>query len=59
MLEHQIGGFFGAWLGGKAFQQSGSYDWMRYADLVLAVGAALVSLPIREAPPQRGVMVAA
>jgi predicted MFS family arabinose efflux permease len=49
MLSHQIGGFLGAWLGGKAFQATGSYDWMWYADIVLAVGAALIHLPIREA----------
>jgi predicted MFS family arabinose efflux permease len=49
MLAHQVGGFLGAWLGGKAFEWTGSYDWMWYADIVLAVGAALVHLPIREA----------
>ena len=54
MLSHQLGGFLGAWLGGKAFEATGSYDWMWYADIVLAVGAALVNLPIREArlPPR-------
>jgi predicted MFS family arabinose efflux permease len=49
MLAHQVGGFLGAWLGGKAFEWTGSYDWMWYADIVLAMGAALVHLPIREA----------
>ena len=49
MLSHQMGGFLGAWLGGKAFQATGSYDWMWYADIVLAAGAALLNLPIREA----------
>jgi len=49
MLAHQVGGFLGAYLGGKAFEWTGSYDWMWYADIVLAVGAALVHLPIREA----------
>jgi predicted MFS family arabinose efflux permease len=48
MLSHQIGGFLGAWLGGKAFEWTGSYDWMWYADIVLAAGAALIHLPIRE-----------
>ena len=48
ILVHQIGAFFGAYLGGKAFEWTGSYDWMWYADIVLAVGAALVHLPIRE-----------
>ena len=49
MLSHQIGGFFGAFLGGYVFQATGSYDWVWYIDIVLAVGAALVNLPIREA----------
>jgi len=48
MLAHQIGGFLGAWLGGKAFEWTGSYDWLWWADIVLAVGAALVHLPIDE-----------
>jgi len=51
LLSHQIGGFFGAWLGGIAIAASGSYDWMWYADIALAAAAALVNLPIREAPP--------
>jgi predicted MFS family arabinose efflux permease len=49
MLTHQIGGFLGAWLGGKVFEATGSYDWLWYVDIMLAVGAALVHLPIREA----------
>ena len=52
MLSHQIGGFLGAYLGGKAFEMTGSYDWMWWADIVLAVGAALINLPIQEAKPQ-------
>jgi MFS family permease len=49
LLSHQVGGFFGAWLGGLSFVHFGDYNWMWYADIVLAVGAALVNLPIREA----------
>ena len=49
MLSHQIGGFLGAWLGGKAFEASGSYDWMWLADVTLCLLAAIVHLPIREA----------
>lgn len=49
MLSHQVGGFLGAWLGGRVFEATGSYDWVWYVDIVLAVGAALVNLPIREA----------
>ena len=49
MLSHQIGGFLGAWLGGKAFEATGSYDWMWLADIALCLFAATVHLPIREA----------
>jgi MFS family permease len=49
MLSHQVGGFLGAYFGGKAFEWTGSYDWMWYADILLAAGAALINLPIREA----------
>jgi MFS family permease len=49
LLSHQIGGFFGAWLGGVAITRQGSYDWMWYADIALAFAAALCNLPIREA----------
>jgi MFS family permease len=48
MLSHQIGGFFGAWLGGIAFSHYGNYLWMWYADAFLAAIAALLNLPIRE-----------
>jgi predicted MFS family arabinose efflux permease len=48
LLSHQVGGFFGAWLGGIALARFGNYSWMWYADIVLALAAALVNLPIRE-----------
>jgi predicted MFS family arabinose efflux permease len=48
MLSHQLGGFLGAYLGGKSVEWTGSYDWMWWADIVLAVGAALAHLPIDE-----------
>ncbi len=53
ILTHQIGGFFGAWLGGIAMETSGNYLWMWYADALLAAAAALVNLPIREAKIER------
>ncbi|MFZ4286534.1 MFS transporter [Variovorax sp. HJSM1_2] len=59
MLAHQLGGFLGALLGGKVFAATGSYNWMWYADIVLAIGAALVHLPIREAKLPPRVAVAA
>ena len=49
LLSHQIGGFLGAWLGGLAVMHFGDFTWMWYADMALAVLAALVNLPIREA----------
>ena len=52
MLSHQAGGFLGAWLGGKAFEATGRYDWMWWADIALCLAAAAVHLPIREARPQ-------
>ncbi len=48
-LTHQIGAFFGAWLGGIALVRFGDYNWMWYADMALALLAAFVNLPIREA----------
>ena len=58
LLSHQIGGFFGAWLGGLAVASSGNYDWMWYADIALATAAALINLPIREAQPKLAAAVA-
>jgi MFS family permease len=49
LAVHQIGGFYGAWLGGLAVAQFGDYSWMWYADALLATLAALANLPIREA----------
>lgn len=49
LLSHQIGGFLGAWLGGLAFAHWGGYGAMWWADMALALAAALINLPIREA----------
>ena len=49
MLTHQVGGFLGAWLGGKVFEATGSFDLIWDIDIALALGAALIHLPIREA----------
>jgi predicted MFS family arabinose efflux permease len=55
MLSHQLGAFYGAWLGGIAVSHFGDYTWMWYADAALATFAALINLPIREAPVVRAV----
>ncbi len=49
ILTHQVGGFLGAWLGGVVMVHDGNYQWMWYADMLLALAAALVNLPIKEA----------
>ena len=50
LLSHQIGGFLGAYLGGLALTLNGDYQWMWWADMVLSGLAALINLPIKEAP---------
>ena len=50
MLSHQVGGFLGAWLGGTVFTLTGSYDTIWIIDIALAIGAALIHMPIKEAP---------
>lgn len=52
VLSHQIGGFFGAWLGGLTLARFGDYGWMWYADIAFALAAALITLPVREAAPR-------
>ena len=47
-LVHQVGGFLGAFLGGIAMQYEGSYLWVWHIDVVLALGAAIFNLPIKE-----------
>jgi predicted MFS family arabinose efflux permease len=59
LVSHQIGGFLGAWLGGVAMAQLGSYQWVWFADIALALLAALAHLPIREAKPTPPALVPA
>ena len=47
-LSHQIGSFFGVWLGGKLFDIYGSYNIVWWMSIGLAVFAALINLPIKE-----------
>ncbi|MEY2777707.1 MAG: hypothetical protein RLY30_1805 [Pseudomonadota bacterium] len=47
-LSHQIGAFFGVWLGGLLYAQTGSYELVWWGSVALAVFAALVHLPIVE-----------
>lgn len=53
-FSHQIGSFMGVWLGGYLYDRTGSYDIVWYIAIALGVFAALVNLPVREAPIVRG-----
>ena len=52
-LSHQIGSFFGAYLGGLFHDLYGSYDYAWYLAIALSVFAALIHLPIEEQPVLR------
>ena len=52
-FSHQIGSFMGVWLGGFLYDRTGSYDVVWYIAIGLGVFAALVNLPVREAPIAR------
>jgi len=52
-LSHQIGSFFGAYLGGLFHDLYGSYDYAWYLAIALSIFAALIHLPIKEQPVSR------
>ncbi len=52
-LSHQLGSFMGVWLGGRIFDQTGSYDGMWWAGVVVGVLAGIIHLPINEKPLAR------
>ena len=58
-LSHQIGSFLGVWLGGKLYDNTGSYDVVWWISIALGLIAALINLPIREAAIVRPVGVSA
>jgi predicted MFS family arabinose efflux permease len=51
-LSHQIGSFFGVWLGGKLYDLTGGYDTVWWIGVGVGAFSALVHLPIREKPLQ-------
>ncbi|MDM7950242.1 MFS transporter [Hydrogenophaga sp.] len=53
-FSHQIGSFMGVWLGGVLYDRTGSYDIVWYIAIALGVFAALINLPVRETPIERG-----
>ena len=52
-LSHQIGSFFGAYLGGLFYDLYGSYDYAWYLAIALSVFAGLIHLPIKEQAIER------
>jgi MFS family permease len=48
LFSHNIGAFFGAYLGGYFFQMTGEYTIVWLIDIGLAIFAALIHLPIKE-----------
>jgi MFS family permease len=52
-FSHQIGSFMGVWMGGYLYDRTGSYDIVWYIAIALGIFAAIVNLPVREAPIAR------
>lgn len=52
-LSHQLGSFLGVWLGGYLYDHFGSYGPVWWLSVALAVLAAIVNWPIKEAPVAR------
>lgn len=53
MFSHQIGAFFGAWLGGVSFDLTGSYEAVWLLAMVLSLLAAALHAPIPDRPVER------
>jgi predicted MFS family arabinose efflux permease len=53
VFNHQVGGFLGVWLGGRAFEVTGSYDVVWWLSVFFGVASALMNLPIVEKPVAR------
>ena len=47
-LSHQVGSFFGAFLGGLFHDLYGTYDYAWYLAIALSIFAAIIHIPIKE-----------
>ena len=56
-LNHQIGSFLGAYLGGVFYDIFGNYDYAWYLAIVLSFVATLLHLPIDEKPIRKEVTI--
>lgn len=55
-FSHQLGSFFGVWLGGYLYDKYGSYDLVWYMAIALSIISALVHIPMNEGPIKRAAM---
>ncbi|WP_414474983.1 MFS transporter [Microvirga sp. M2] len=53
-FSHQVGGFLGVWLGGELYEVYGNYSLVWWLSVALGVASALINLPIKERPVERG-----
>ncbi|WP_262030820.1 MFS transporter [Microvirga sp. Mcv34] len=53
-FSHQVGGFLGVWLGGLLYEINGNYSAVWWLSVLLGLASALINLPIKEQPVQRG-----
>jgi MFS family permease len=58
-VGHQLGGFFGAWLGGSVYDATHSYAWMWAISIALGTASILLNLPIRDRSIERQLGLAA
>jgi predicted MFS family arabinose efflux permease len=58
-FSHQVGGFLGAWLGGLAFEMTGSYTIVWWLSVFFGIASAVINLPITEKPVVRTTVAAA
>jgi len=52
-FSHQVGAFLGAWLGGYAYDLTGSYDMVWLSAVALGLAAAVLHFPILDSPVAR------
>ena len=52
-MSHQLGGFTGAWLGGRIYDATGSYDLMWIISIALGLISAAFHWPINDRPLAR------
>ncbi|MGO4387191.1 MFS transporter [Microvirga sp. 2YAF29] len=53
-FSHQVGGFLGVWLGGILYEVYGNYSLVWWLSIALGIASALINLPIKERPVERG-----